>query len=280
MLEGKNLYKDKSKYFSLIYSTSITGAYNLYLDKNKKAIAMLLTLFASIIMSHIVPICGLLGFIINITICIIDRKNGEKDIYKYNEKIKSILTNNSDCSEIFDIKCGSLKDYKLNILTFGLIGLDKLYVEGCSVNSSRHNHSTYKSSSIRLTLILLYSLVSMVICLARVLISSGLSVSGGIKLMNFSFLSGLIFMYNMLLILIKSYIEYQPMTIIVVCTIIGLMLFLCIRRKLLKSEAIFSKYSNNIEDCLFWELNKIYNIEIPTLIWEERCTIHVLISMV
>lgn len=135
-MNDKLLFKNKSTYLKLIIFTGLTGGYNFYLDKNKNALKMMAIFIVSLLLTPIYCI-GLIGITLNIFLWLMDLIRFKKDVNKYNEHIEQILLSNNACDKVLELKKKNIKEYKLSILMFGLLGLEDLYIENYSLKSLR-----------------------------------------------------------------------------------------------------------------------------------------------
>ena len=143
---GISLFKNYDEYKSILQFTGLTGAYNLYLDRNKKALIMMVTLVVSSILLILqelfitqeeIILFAYLGLLVNGIIWIMDFMNYKDDVDEYNENIELTILNYGK-NEVYTLKAKNVGDYTSIIAVFGFMGLDRFYVDKYSFTSFRY----------------------------------------------------------------------------------------------------------------------------------------------
>lgn len=157
-IKSDELLKDEKVYLKLILCTGITGAYNFYLGKDKKAMYMMLQLIISIFCN---VSWGIIGAIVSVFIVIKDIIMLKKDIDKYNTKIKHILTLDNMYDEVIKIKTKSPTRYKCVMLLFGIVKLEDFYLDDYKINPMKGfiSHGLY---------LILMSITSVIMVLGKI----------------------------------------------------------------------------------------------------------------
>ena len=201
-MKNNVLYRDKKTYLKLMILTNITGAYNFYLGKDRKALNMIFVWLLCIFTTpfFIFPI---IGIFINMYLFIMDFRESENDINIYNKNIKSILDSDNKNVYLLEFKSKNIEQYKKSILLFSILGLEDFYLDNFNTNSFRFIISRLYFIIIELTNI---SLVT-------------LSIFSIVQPLDQHLILSLIFMINMVALIISVMIILPILLIITFCRI-------------------------------------------------------------